>query len=111
MWGQGLQKASAFNFVIAKSEADTGIPERVFFLNLCEVNIIKHSLTLHRGGVVRTELQPTHRVHRVPDTVFKCFPYSSSFNLHDNPTKKLVGLLPTEYNFLLSITSFFNRGN
>ena len=48
--GQSSQKASACNVVIAKSEADTGVYEMLYFFKLIKVSKINHAFTFNRAG-------------------------------------------------------------
>ena len=48
--GQSSQKASACNVVIAKSEADTGVYEALYFFRLIKVSVISHAFTFSRAG-------------------------------------------------------------
>lgn len=48
--GQSSQKASACNIVIAKSEADTGVYEMLYFFKLIKVSKINHAFTFNRAG-------------------------------------------------------------
>ena len=60
--GQSSQKASACNVVIAKSEADTGVYEALYFFRLIKVSVISHAFTFSRAGgggyIILANIQP-----------------------------------------------------